>query len=104
MSPLASAPLATAGRWTPGEPEAAARVGDEVVAQDGSLGRVDRVIRFETDDPAYLVVEVRRGLGKRYQVVPRTLVTNIDRVARRVHLGGPRRSFRRLPETIPIVV
>jgi hypothetical protein len=104
MSPLASVPHATVGRWTRGEPEPAARVGDEVVAQDGSLGRVDRVIRFETNDPAYLVVEIRRGLGKRYPIVPCTLVTGIDRIARRVHLSGRRRSLRRLPETIPIVV
>jgi hypothetical protein len=104
MSPLASVPRATVGRWPPGEPESAARVGDEVVAQDGSLGRVDRVIRFETNDPAYLVVEVRRGLGKRYPIVPCALVTRIDRIARCVHLRGRCRTLRRLPETIPIVV
>ena len=61
-------------------------------------------IRFETNDPAYLVVEVRRGLGKRYPIVPCALVTRTDRMARCVHLRGRCRTLRRLPETIPIVV
>lgn len=81
-----------------------AAVGDEVVAQDGSLGRVEQVIRFETRAAAYLVVTVGRGLGRRYPVVPCSLVTAVDRGSRRVHLRGRRESLRRLSETLPLVV
>ena len=81
-----------------------ARVGDEVVAQDGSLGRVDRVIRFETRDPAYIVVAVDRGLGRRYPIIPCCHVTGIDHVLRCTHVWGRGASLRRLPESLPIVV
>ncbi|HUF02513.1 MAG TPA: hypothetical protein VMN35_08830 [Gaiellaceae bacterium] len=91
-------------RSDPGVFELVARVGDEVVAQDGSLGRVDRVIRFETRDPESLVVAVGRGLVARYPVVPCSLVTGVDRLSRRIHLRGRRTCLRRLPESLPIVV
>lgn len=81
-----------------------AAIGDEVVAQDGSLGFVEQVIRFETRVAAYLVVAVGRGLGRRYPVVPCSLVTAVDRASRRVHLHGRRESLRRLSETPPLVV
>ena len=81
-----------------------ARVGDTVLAQDGTLGRIDRIIRSETSMPAYVVVAVRRLVGRRYPVIPWSLVTAVDRSRRRVYLEGRGRSLARLSETLPIVL
>lgn len=80
------------------------RVGDRVVAQDGTLGEVESVIRTETRAPVYVVVEVRKFVGRRYPVVPWSLVTGVDRGRRRVQVQGRRRAISRLPETLPLVV
>ena len=82
----------------------AARVGDVVVAQDGTLGAVERVIVTETSAPAYLVVAVGSRIRRRYPIVPCALVMGIDRARRRVHIRGRRRSLGRLPESIPLVL
>ena len=79
-------------------------IGDTVVADDGTLGHVDRVIRAESQAPAYLVVAAGRRLRRRYPVVPSTLVTGVDRARRRVRVRGVRRSIGRLSEQLPIVV
>ena len=74
------------------------------MAQDGTLGEVESVIRTETRAPVYVVVEVRKFVGRRYPVVPWSLVTAVDRGRRRVQVQGRRRAISRLPETLPLVV
>ena len=81
-----------------------ARVGDTVLAQDGALGKIERVIRSETSVPVYVVVAVRRLGGRRYPVVPWSLVTAVDRSRRRVHVQGRCGTISRFPETLPLVV
>jgi PRC-barrel domain len=80
------------------------RVGDTVVAADGAVGRVERVIRTETSMPAYLVVAADRFLRRRYPVLPWSLVHGVDRAGRRVHVAGRRGRLGRLPESLPIVL
>lgn len=80
------------------------RVGDEVVAEDGTLGRVDRIIRAESRAPVYLVVAAGRTILRRYPLVPAGFVTRVDRARECVHVRGLRRSVRSLPEHLPIVV
>jgi hypothetical protein len=80
------------------------RVGDTVVAQDGPLGEIERVIRTETRAPVYVVVAVRKLIGRRYPVVPWPLVTGVDRGRRRVQVHGRRHAISRLSETLPLVV
>jgi hypothetical protein len=79
------------------------RAGDVVLAEDGMLGHVDEVIRSETSTPVYLVVSVPRTIGRRYPVVPWSLVAGVDGARRRIQLCGGRRALRRLPETLPLV-
>lgn len=86
-----------------GPSASAARVGDVVVAEDGTLGAVERLIVTETSAPAYLVVAVGSRLRRKYPVVPCALVMRTDRARRRVHIRGPRRALGRLPESIPLV-
>ncbi|HSI97512.1 MAG TPA: hypothetical protein VK926_04050 [Gaiellaceae bacterium] len=81
-----------------------ARKGDEVVAQDGTLGRVERIIRSEQSEAEFLVVAVERRLRLRYPIVPVSLMAGVDRVRRRVHLRGRRESLSRLSEALPIVL
>lgn len=83
---------------------AEARVGDTVLAQDGDLGQIERIIRSETSKPVYVVVAVRRLVGRRYPVIPWSLVTGVDRSRRRVHVRGRRGTISRLSETLPLVV
>lgn len=80
------------------------RVGDTVIAEDGTLGHVDRIIRAESRTPVYLVVAAGRSIRRRYPLVPTCLVTGVDRARRAVHVRGRRRSMRSLPEHLPIVV
>lgn len=88
-----------------GEPAIAeARIGDTVVAEDGTLGEIERLIRTEAKTPAYVVIAVRRVVGRRYPVMPWSLVTGVDRSQRRVHVRGRRRNLSRLSETLPLVV
>ncbi len=80
------------------------RVGDTVVAQDGTLGEVESVIRTETSAPAYVFVTVRGFAGRRYPVVPWSLVVAVDRSRHRVRVRGLRKTISRLSETVPLVV
>jgi hypothetical protein len=80
----------------------AAREGDRVVAQDGALGRVDRIVRSEADGPVYLVVSVGRVV-RRYPILHSALVRNVDASSRTVHVRGRRRSLERLSESLPLV-
>lgn len=83
---------------------AEAHVGDTVLAQDGALGQIERIIRSETRKPVYVVVAVRRVVGRRYPVVPWSLVTGVDRPRRQVHVRGRRGTISRLSEALPLVV
>jgi hypothetical protein len=80
------------------------RVGDTVVAQDGVLGHVDRVVRTERRDAAYLVVASRRLVRRRYPVIPSAFVARIDPARRCVYVRGRRTRLERLSETLPLVV
>ncbi|MEP7224478.1 MAG: PRC-barrel domain-containing protein [Actinomycetota bacterium] len=80
------------------------RVGDTVVAQDGALGTIERIIRSETRAPIYVVVAVRGFLRRRYPVVPWFLVTAVDRSRRSIHIRGRRALMSRFSETLPLVV
>jgi hypothetical protein len=80
------------------------RVGDAVLAEDGELGRVDRIIRAESRTPVYLVVAAGRTLVRRYPLVPAGLVTGVDRARHCVHVRGRRRSMQSLPEHLPLVL
>jgi hypothetical protein len=79
-------------------------VGDAVLASDGRLGRIDRVVRSEARTPVYLVVSVGGSVRRRYPVIPCTLVEAVDRRRRRVRILGRRGALRRLPETLPLVL
>lgn len=87
-----------------GGPGATPRVGDRVVARDGVVGRIDRIVRSETRDPTYIVVAVGRRFRRRYPIAPWSLVTRVDRGRRQIHVAGRRRSLERLPETLPIAI
>lgn len=80
------------------------QVGDTVVARDGALGEIESVVRTETQDPVYVIVTVRKVVGRRHPVVPWSLVSRVDRSRRRVHVQGRRRVVSRLPETLPLVI
>jgi hypothetical protein len=81
-----------------------ARVGDVVLAQDGPLGRVESLIRSESQATAYLVVAAGKWPSRRYPVVPCALVATVDRCGGSVRLRGRRRALARLSETPPILV
>ena len=82
----------------------AIREGDAVMAEDGTLGPVDRLVRSEADSPVYLVVRAGRALRRRYPVVPVSLVTDVDARRRLVELRGHCEAISRLPETLPLVL
>jgi hypothetical protein len=84
--------------------ECEARVGDVVLAQDGALGRVESLIRSESEVTVFLVVAAGRWPGRRYPVVPCSLVATVDRRGGKVRLRGRRRALARLSETLPILV
>lgn len=80
------------------------RVGDTVLAQDGEVGEIERVVRSEARTPIYVVVVVRRFARRRHPVVPWSLITAVDRSRRRVHVQGRSETISRLSETLPLVV
>lgn len=80
-----------------------AREGDVVVAQDGSLGRIERIVRPDPQGAVYLVVSAGRLLRRRYPVLSDALVTTVEPSRRRVHVRGRRERLERLPETLPLV-
>ena len=80
------------------------RVGDTVLAQDEEVGEIEGIVCSEARTPIYVVVAVRRFVGRRYPVVPWPLVTAVDRSRRRVHMEGRRETISRLSETPPLVV
>jgi hypothetical protein len=80
------------------------RVGDDVIAFDGSLGRVDRIVRSESKRPVYLVVAVGRLTRRKYPIVPCAIVTGVDRSLGRVHVRGRREALAGLAENVPMVL
>jgi hypothetical protein len=89
----------------PGGPAVATiREGDAVVAEDGVLGRVDRLVGSDTRAHGFLVVRAGRAFSRRYPVVPIALVTNVDSRRRLVRLRGRCEALGRLPETLPLVL
>lgn len=79
-------------------------VGDEVLADDGIVGSVEEVMWSESHAPRFIVVTVRRRIGRRHPVIPAELVSAVDRRASRIHLRGTRDRIVRLPETVPLLL
>jgi hypothetical protein len=77
--------------------------GDAVVARDGWVGRVERVVRTEQGVPHHLVVSVGRLL-RRHPVIHCDLVTRVDRDRGMVRVRGDRDTIAALPEAMPIVI
>jgi hypothetical protein len=80
------------------------REGDQVVAQDGHLGRVDRILRSESAGPIYLVVAVGALGRRRYPILHHALVSDVNASDRTIYVRGRRRSLERLPESPPLVI
>jgi hypothetical protein len=76
--------------------------GFRVDATDGPCGVIDRPL-YPSDggEPDHLVVRTGSRLNPRYPVVPMELVDGVDRRARKVRLGVPTTTVRRLPEHLP---
>lgn len=87
----------------PGRGAVASRpaIGDIVVARDGKVGRVARLLRRENAALCYLVVATGR-FRRRYPVIECGLVTGVE--AHVVRVRGDRHTLRRLPEELPIVL
>ena len=84
-------------------PSVAPREGDRVVAHDGELGSVDRVLCSEAAQPVYMVVAVGAVARRRYPVLHCGLVESIDRARRTVYVHGQRSALQCLSESPPIV-
>lgn len=91
-------------QWTGSNETSDVQVGDDVIAEDGSLGRVDRIVRSESREPVYLVVAVGRLTRRRYPIVPCAIVIAVDRSRRKVHVGGRREPLAGLSERVPMVL
>jgi hypothetical protein len=76
-------------------------IGDDVVAGDGRVGRVARLLRTESAVPLYMIVAAGR-VRRRYPVIACDLITDID--GRVVRVRGSRHALRRLPESLPLVL
>jgi signal peptidase I len=85
------------------EPMIAVAPGDSVVARDGRVGRVVRILRTENGAPRHVIVAVGRLL-RHYPVVPCALITSVDGARRTIRVRGDRRSIRSLSEALPIVL
>jgi hypothetical protein len=77
--------------------------GDIVLARDGAVGRVERVVRTERGVPHHVVLTVGRVL-RRHPVVPCELITRVDRAGAVVRVRGRRGTIRSLPEAMPLVI
>jgi hypothetical protein len=82
----------------------AVREGDQVVALDGPLGQIDRIVRSDAEGPVYFVVSVGPLVRRRYPIIHRTLVTGVDRSSGKMYVRGHRRSLERLSESPPLVI
>jgi hypothetical protein len=83
------------------------REGDRVVAEDGELGLVERVLRAESGDRfgSFVFVVAVCALGRRrYPILDGALVASVDRGRGRVLVRGRRRALARLSESPPLVI
>ncbi len=78
-------------------------VGDTVVAEDGPVGHVERVLRADAG-PEFVVVSVRSGLRRRHPVVSCELVAAVDPQRDVVHVRGRSASIRGLSEALPLLL
>ncbi len=79
-------------------------VGDSVVADDGAVGRVEQILRSETNEPMFVVVAVRSRLRRRYPVLPLRLLGRVDRRRDVVHARGRCASIKQFSEELPLLV
>lgn len=77
--------------------------GDVVMAHDGRVGRIATVLRSEDGRPRYAVVATGRVV-RRYPVVPCELILGVDGAHRIVRVRGNRRTIRRMPQRLPMVL
>lgn len=77
------------------------RVGDDVLAADGVVGRINEVVTTEAAVPRYLVVSAGR-LWRRHPVIPVELIADVDGYGVRVR--GCRHELLRLPESLPLII
>jgi hypothetical protein len=82
----------------------AVREGDQVVAQDGPLGQIDRIVRSDADSSVYLVVSVGRRVRRRYPILDGTLVKGVDRPRGLVYVRGRRQALERLSESPLLII
>ena len=75
-------------------------IGDEVLAVDGLVGRIEEVVSTDSAVPRYLIVSAGR-LRRRHPVIPVGLITDVDDDGVRVR--GSRHRLQRLPESLPLV-
>jgi hypothetical protein len=85
------------------EGAASPAVGNVVVASDGAVGRIVRLLHTESAVPRYMVVAAGR-LRRRYPVIPCALVTRVDAHVGRVHVTGGRLTMRRMSEALPLIL
>lgn len=78
-------------------------VGDAVMADDGHLGRVERVLRSETAEPRFVVLSVQNRLRRRHPIIPFELVATVDRRSEVVRVRGRRAAIARCSEALPLV-
>jgi hypothetical protein len=83
--------------------EQAPAVGDVVVARDGVVGRIVRLLRTESAAPQYMVVAAGR-LRRRYPVISCALITRVESRDGHVHVHGDRLAMRRMSELLPLVL
>jgi hypothetical protein len=80
-------------------------VGDTVLAEDGDIGQVERVLRSENAEPRFIVVATRgRSWLVRRPVIPCELIVDVDPRRRFVRVRGTRVRIGRLPESLPLVL
>jgi hypothetical protein len=76
-------------------------IGDEVIAQAGTVGRVVRLLRTESAVQRYMVVATGR-FWRRYPVIACALITEIADGA--IQVSGDRRALQRESEALPLIV
>jgi hypothetical protein len=79
--------------------------GFDVIASDGVVGRVERLL-FPVDEttPDFLVIRVGSRLRPRHPVLPAALVDRIDVVERRILVSRTSAEISSLPEHLPVAI
>jgi hypothetical protein len=79
--------------------------GFDVLASDGPVGTVERVLLPPGRlDPDYLVVRTGRRLRRRFPVVTASFVRDVDARRRVVYVSGWASEIASLPEELPLAV